>query len=169
MLDAGEAPRTVARRLVRAASEDIGLADPFALIQATAALQAYDFLGSPEGELALAQAAVYLCLAPKSNALDTGFGRAAEAARKTGMAPVPLHLRNAPTALMKRIGYGRDYHYAHDDPRGWVPDTYLPEDLVGTVYYEPTTRGWEGKWRQTLLERREEVKQSASLRAKKKS
>ncbi|MHC1743516.1 MAG: replication-associated recombination protein A [Syntrophobacteraceae bacterium] len=166
MLDAGEEPRYIARRLVRAASEDVGLADPFALIEANAALQAYDFLGSPEGELALAQATVYISLAPKSNALDAGFGKASEAARKSGMAPVPLHLRNAPTALMKRIGYGSDYQYAHDDPRGWVPDTYLPEDLVGSVYYEPTSRGWEGKWRQTLLERREEVKRTDRARGK---
>lgn len=161
MLDAGEEPRYIARRLVRAASEDVGLADPFALLEANAALQAYDFLGSPEGELALAQATVYLCLAPKSNALDVGFGQASEAARKSGTLPVPLHLRNAPTGLMKKIGYGKDYRYAHDDPGGWVPDTYLPDDLVGSVYYEPTQRGWEGKWRQTLLERREEVRQSS--------
>jgi putative ATPase len=166
MLDAGEEPRYIARRLVRAASEDVGLADPFALLEANAALQAYDFLGSPEGELALAQATVYLALAPKSNALYTGFGQARDAAMKTGTAPVPFHLRNAPTGLMKRLGYGKDYRYAHEDPRGWVPDTYLPDDLVGMVYYEPTTRGWEGKWRQTLLERREEVKQSARAKAK---
>ncbi len=160
MLDAGEEPHYIARRLVRAASEDIGLADPFALVQVTAALQAFDFLGSPEGELALAQAAVYLCLSPKSNALDVGFGRAMEAARKTGTLPVPMHLRNAPTDLLKRIGYGKDYRYAHDDPSGWVADTYLPEDLTGSVYYDPTPRGWEGKWRPTLQERRETVKRS---------
>lgn len=165
MLDGGEQPRYIARRLVRAASEDIGLADPFALIEANAALQAYEFLGSPEGELALAQAAVYLALAPKSNALDKAFGRARDAAHHSGAAPVPLHLRNAPTSLMKRLGYGKTYQYAHDDPRGWVPDTYLPDDLVGAVYYEPTPRGWEGKWRQTLDERREEVRRSAKRSA----
>ncbi len=166
MLDGGEAPRYIARRLVRAASEDVGLADPFALVEANAALQAYEFLGSPEGELALAQATVYICLAPKSNALDVGFGQAFDAAKKSGTAPVPFHLRNAPTTLMKRIGYGSEYRYAHDDPSGWVPDTYLPEELVGSVYYEPTPRGWEGKWRQTLLDRREEVRRRVRTRGK---
>lgn len=156
MLEGGEDPLYIARRLVQVASEDVGLADPFALPEAISVLQSYQFLGSPEGELALAQAVVYLALAPKSNTVYTAFGRARELARKTPNAPVPLHLRNAPTSLLKKLGYGRDYRYPHDDPQGWVPETYLPDELAGTVFYEPSDRGWEGKWRQLLEYRRRE-------------
>lgn len=156
MLDAGEDPLYIARRLVRMAVEDIGLADPQALVQATNALSAYQFLGSPEGDLALAQVVVYLALAPKSNTVYTAFKSANDTARRTGSAPVPNHLRNAPTLLMKKLGYGRDYQYPHDDPRGWLPDEYLPESLVGTVFYEPTNRGWEGKLKSLLTHRRQQ-------------
>jgi putative ATPase len=159
MLEAGEDPLYIARRLVRMASEDIGLADPFALVEALGAFRSYDFLGSPEGELALAQITIYLALAPKSNSIYTAFGKAKELARKTGDAAVPVHLRNAPTALLKKLGYARDYRYPHDDPQGWVPETYLPDALIGMTLFDPSSRGWEGKWRQTLLQRREQVRQ----------
>ncbi|GLI33354.1 replication-associated recombination protein A [Desulforhabdus amnigena] len=155
MLDAGEDPIYIARRLVRMASEDIGLADPMALVEAVAALQSYQLLGTPEGELALAQVVVYLALSPKSNTIYEAFGKAMEMARKTGTYPVPLHIRNAPTTLLKELGYGREYRYPHDDPSGWIEETYLPENLTGTLFYHPTQRGWEGKWRQLLARRRQ--------------
>ncbi|MHC1727126.1 MAG: replication-associated recombination protein A [Syntrophobacteraceae bacterium] len=157
MLDAGEDPLYLARRIVRMATEDIGLADPFALVQTINAYQAFHFLGSPEGELALAQAVVYLCLAPKSNSLYTAFGRAKESAKNTGTARVPLHLRNAPTGLMKKLGYGREYKYAHDFEDGWVAEVYMPEELAGTRFYEPQPEGWEGRRRDQLSERRAKV------------
>ncbi|MDY0042135.1 MAG: replication-associated recombination protein A [Desulforhabdus sp.] len=162
MLESGEDALYIARRLVRMAVEDIGLADPFALTQTIDAMRSYQFLGSPEGDLALAQAAVYLALAPKSNTIYTAFGKARDAARKTGSLDVPLHLRNAPTDLLKKIGYGRGYLYPHDDPSGWVPETYLPDLLLGEFFYTPTTRGWEGKWRQLLASRRRQVDQKTS-------
>ncbi|MFP5212162.1 MAG: replication-associated recombination protein A [Acidobacteriota bacterium] len=158
MLDAGEDPLYIARRIVRMATEDIGLADPFALNQAIGALRSYEMLGSPEGELGLAQAVVYLALAPKSNAVYTAFGRARDLASKTGTAQVPFHIRNAPTALMKEIGYGRHYRYPHDDPSGWLPETYMPDNLTGVHFYQPTARGWEGKWKQVLERRRRQTK-----------
>lgn len=154
MIEAGEDPLYLARRLIRIASEDVGLADPFALTHAVSALQTFQFLGSPEGELALAQTVVYLALAPKSNSVYTAFDQARETAGKTGSLGVPMHIRNAPTGLLKKLGYGRDYRYPHDDPEGWVPDTYLPEPVEGTVFYSPTARGWEGKWRLLLAQRR---------------
>jgi putative ATPase len=157
MLDAGEDPLYVARRLVRMALEDIGLADPLAVVEAIAAQQSYQFLGSPEGDLALAQAVAYLALAPKSNAVYKAFGKALELARKTGGAPVPMHIRNAPTALQKELGYGRDYRYPHDDPDAWVPEDYFPGALNNPVFYDPTPRGWEGERRQMLLQRRREL------------
>jgi len=157
MLDAGEDPLYIARRLVRFASEDVGLADPAALPQAVSALESYRFLGSPEGDLALAQAVVYLSLAPKSNALYTAYGRALDTARKTGSLPVPVHLRNAPTELLKNLGYGREYRYPHDDPRGWVEETYLPEGLPESTFYHPVSRGWEGRLRDQLIRRRRVV------------
>ncbi|GKT10401.1 replication-associated recombination protein A [Desulforhabdus sp. TSK] len=157
MLSAGEDPLYIARRLVRMASEDIGLAEPDALMEAMAGMQAYQLLGSPEGELALAQVTVYLALAPKSNSLYTAFRKSKEYAEKTGTYPVPLHLRNAPTTLLKELGYGRKYRYPHDDPTGWVEEVYLPEPLKETVFYQPTARGWEGKWRQLLARRRQMV------------
>ena len=143
MLEAGEDPLYVARRLVRFASEDVGLADPRALQQAIAAQQAVHFIGMPEGSLALAQAVVYLAAAPKSNALYRAYGMAAEDARATDGEPVPLHIRNAPTRLMKDLGYGRGYEYAHDHEDAIVGQTHLPDALEGRIYYEPTDRGFE--------------------------
>lgn len=164
MLESGEDPLYIARRLVRMAVEDIGLADPFALSQTIGAMQSYQFLGSPEGDLALAQAAVYLALAPKSNTVYTAFGKARNVARKTGSVKVPLHLRNAPTDLLKKMGYGQDYLYPHDDPSGWVPETYLPDLLPAESFYNPTSRGWEGKWRQLLAGRRRQVAKEKTLK-----
>ena len=145
MLEAGEDPLYVARRLVRAAVEDVGLADPRALELAVAAQQAVHFIGMPEGALALAQAAVYLAAAPKSNALYAAYGRAAGDARATEREPVPLHIRNAPTRLMRELGYGQGYRYAHDYEGAVVDQRHLPEALEGRVYYEPTERGFEAK------------------------
>ena len=127
MLNAGEDPLYIARRMIRFASEDIGNADPQALTIAVAAQQAFHFIGLPEGELALAQAAVYLATAPKSNSLYTGYGRVKEIINKTGYLPVPLHIRNAPTKLMKELDYGKDYKYAHDYNDAYVPQEYLPD------------------------------------------
>ncbi len=143
MLAGGEDPLYVARRLVRMAIEDIGLADPRALSVALAAKDAYDFLGSPEGELALAQATIYLATAPKSNRAYTAFGRAMEAAQDHPAEPVPMHIRNAPTGLMKDLGYGAGYKYAHDYEQAFVPQDYLPEALRGAKWYEPTEFGFE--------------------------
>ncbi len=159
MLDAGEDPLYLGRRIIRMASEDIGLADPAALVQAINALQAYHFLGSPEGELALAQAVVYLCLAPKSNSLYTAYSGALEAAKNSGGARVPLHLRNAPTGLLKKLGYGAQYKYAHDFEGGWLPEVYMPEQLEGALFYNPKAAGWEGKFMDLLKERRAKVKE----------
>lgn len=150
MLDAGEDPLYIARRMVRFASEDVGNADPQALTIAVAAMQAFDFIGLPEGELALAQAAVYLATAPKSNALYTGYGSVKRAVRESGTLPVPLHIRNAPTRLMKDLGYGKDYLYAHDYRDAYVPQDYLPDKLRGQVYYRPTDRGYEKIIRERL-------------------
>ncbi|MEJ2152554.1 MAG: replication-associated recombination protein A, partial [Gemmatimonadota bacterium] len=136
MLEAGEDPLYIARRLVRFASEDVGLADPNALPQAVAAQQAVHFIGMPEGALALAQAAVYLATAPKSNAVYRGYQRAAADARETEREPVPLHLRNAPTQLMKDLGYGAGYRYAHDYEGAVVEQEHLPETLRGRIYYQ---------------------------------
>jgi putative ATPase len=158
MLDGGEDPLYLARRIIRMATEDIGLADPAALVQAVNAFQAYHFLGSPEGELALAQAVVYLCLAPKSNSLYTAFGVAREAAGNSGAAPVPLHLRNAPTGLLKKLGYGKEYKYAHDYEGGWLPEVYMPEELAGTIFYHPKSSGWEAAFREQIERRRAMVK-----------
>jgi putative ATPase len=143
MLEAGEDPLYVARRLVRFASEDIGLADPQALVQAMAAQQAVHFIGMPEGALALAQAVVYLAAAPKSNALYRAYGEAAGDALSTRAEPVPLWIRNAPTPLMKGLGYGRDYRYAHDEEEAVAAMECLPENLRGRRYYRPTPRGAE--------------------------
>ena len=143
MLEAGEDPLYVARRLVRFASEDVGLADPYALVLAMAAQQAVHFVGMPEGRLALAQLVVYLAAAPKSNALYTGYGEAARDALTTRAEPVPLWIRNAPTGLMKDLGYGSGYRYAHDEPEGVAAMDCLPEALAGRRYYQPTARGQE--------------------------
>ena len=154
MLDAGEDPLYIARRLVRMASEDIGLADPHAVGVAMACRDAFHFLGSPEGELALAQAAVYLAGAPKSNRLYKGWKRALGRARETPGAAVPLHLRNAPTRLMKDLGHGKEYLYDHDQPGGVSRQHYLPGDMTGERFYDPGDTGWEADLRQRLAERR---------------
>jgi putative ATPase len=143
MLEAGEDPLYVARRLVRFASEDVGLADPQALVQAMAAQQAVHFVGLPEGALALAQAVVYLAAAPKSNALYRGYGEASRDALETRADPVPLHIRNAPTGLMKTLGYGKGYRYAHDEEEGVAAMECLPDNLRGRRYYAPAGRGQE--------------------------
>ncbi|MGH9482207.1 MAG: replication-associated recombination protein A, partial [Terriglobales bacterium] len=152
MLESGEDPLYIARRLVRFASEDIGLADPHALVQAVAARDAVDFIGMPEGALALAQACAYLALAPKSNALYAAYGRVLEDVHATRADPVPLHLRNAPTPLMKGLGYGRDYQYAHDLADQVAAMQCLPENLRGRRYYEPVGAGQEKRIRERLAE-----------------
>jgi putative ATPase len=150
MLEGGEDPLYIARRLVRFASEDIGNADPQALSVAVAAKDAAHFIGMPEGNTALAQAVVYLATAPKSNAIYTAYGRAAEDARAGSAEPVPLHLRNAPTRLMKSLDYGRDYQYAHDAPDAVTGMTCLPESLKDRRYYHPTDRGFEKEIKRRL-------------------
>ena len=152
MLESGEDPLYVARRLVRMASEDIGLAEPGALAVTVAAMQAADFVGPPEGNLALAQAAVYLSLAPKSNALYTGYGAVVEDLQNTRSEPVPLHLRNAVTGLMKNIGYGKGYQYAHNEQDKVAGMTCLPESLAAKTYYHPTDQGFEARLRQRMEE-----------------
>ncbi|MBU4119224.1 MAG: replication-associated recombination protein A [Proteobacteria bacterium] len=161
MLAAGEEPLYVARRLIRFASEDIGNADPQALMICINARNSYQTLGSPEGELALAQATTYLATAPKSNAVYAAYNSVLHDIRRTGSLPVPLHLRNAPTSLMKDLGYGKGYQYAHDDPHALVDQHHLPEELEGKIYYQPANRGYEaiirdrlGKWRQLLRDRK---------------
>jgi len=161
MLESGEDPLYVARRLVRFASEDVGNADPEALTLTLAAKEAYDFLGSPEGELALAQATLYLALAPKSNAVYVAFNEAREDVAERPAEPVPLHIRNAPTRLMKDLGYGAGYQYAHDAPEARVEQEHLPEALRARRYYRPTDRGREAdiarrlaEWRQWRAERK---------------
>ncbi len=143
MVVGGEDPLYIARRLVRMAVEDIGLADPRALSVALAAKDAYHFLGSPEGELALAEATVYLATAPKSNRVYAAFDQALAAAREHPAEAVPLHIRNAPTPLMKELGYGSGYKYAHDYEEAYVPQQYLPDALRGAKWYEPTESGYE--------------------------
>jgi putative ATPase len=143
MVEGGEDPLYLARRLVRMASEDVGLADPAALRVAVAARDAYHFLGTPEGELALAEAVVYLATAPKSNRVYRAWTEARRAAQETPSAPVPLHIRNAPTSLMKELGYGREYRYDHDEEEGIAPQAYLPEALAGARFYEPGPFGFE--------------------------
>jgi putative ATPase len=160
MLDGGEDPMYLARRLVRMAAEDIGLADPSALQVAMAARDAFHFLGSPEGNLALAEACLYLAAAPKSNRLYSGFGAAMRAARDTPAEPVPLHIRNAPTRLMKDLGYGSGYRYDPDWEGGVAPQTYLPESLAGSRFYEPGGTGAEAALADRL-ERARRMRESA--------
>jgi putative ATPase len=143
MIDGGEDPLYIARRLVRMAVEDIGLADPTALQVAVAAKDAFHFLGSPEGELALAEAAIYLATTPKSNRAYEAWGAALAKARETPGAPVPLHIRNAPTGLMKDLGYGSGYRYDPAEPEGIAEQEYLPESLRGEVFYRPGSAGAE--------------------------
>ncbi len=150
MLAGGEDPLYIARRLVRMAIEDIGLADPRALTVALAAKDAYHFLGSPEGELALAEAAIYLATAPKSNRAYAAFGDAQAAAQEHPAEPVPLHIRNAPTGLMKDLGYGKGYKYAHDYDEAYAPQEYLPEALRGAKWYQPADAGYEKTVRERI-------------------
>jgi putative ATPase len=152
MLASGEDPLYIARRLIRFASEDIGNADPQALALAVAAKEAYHFLGTPEGELALAQCVTYLATAPKSNAVYVAFGQAQADVASAPAEPVPLHIRNAPTPLMKELRYGEGYKYAHDYEDAYVEQAYLPESLRGRVYYRPTDRGLEAEIQRRLTE-----------------
>jgi putative ATPase len=160
MLAAGEDPLYIARRMVRFASEDIGNADPQALTLAMSAMQAFQFLGHPEGELSLAQAAVYLATAPKSNSIYSAYGKAQAAVGEAGSLPVPLHIRNAPTRLMKDLGYGKNYRYAHNYKDAFVAQDYLPEELQGRVFYTPTARGYEKIVKQRLEKWRRQKKRS---------
>ena len=150
MLDAGEDPRFIGRRLVRMASEDIGNADPQALVVCNAAKDTYDFLGSPEGELALAQACVYLATAPKSNAVYTAFKQAMAAAKEHGSLLPPKHILNAPTKLMKGEGYGEGYRYDHDEPDAFSGQDYFPEKMGRQTYYNPPERGFEREIKKRL-------------------
>jgi putative ATPase len=161
MLEAGEDPLYIARRMIRFASEDIGNADPQALVVAVAAKEAVHFIGMPEGDLALAQAALYLATAPKSNAVYTAYSKARNDVNSKETPPVPFHIRNAPTRLMKKMGFGEGYEYPHDDPEGLVDQEYLAGKVWGRRYYEPTNRGYEAtikkrldKWRAILEARR---------------
>jgi putative ATPase len=152
MLEAGEDPLYIARRIVRMAVEDIGLAEPNALALCMAARDAVDFIGMPEGNLALAQAVVYLCITPKSNALYTAYGAVLQDVEQTAAESVPLHLRNAPTGLMKNLGYGKDYQYAHDTQQKVADMQCMPDSLRDRVYYHPTDEGVEKRIRERLEE-----------------
>jgi putative ATPase len=155
MLDGGADPRYMARRLVRMASEDIGLADPRALRLALDAAEVYERLGTPEGELALAECVVYLAIAPKSNAVYKAYNAVRALIKKDSTRPVPMHLRNAPTRLMKELDYGKGYRYAHDEEGGFAAgERYLPEGLEGQVFYEPVERGLEIRIGEKLRELR---------------
>lgn len=161
MLEAGEDPLYIARRMVRFASEDVGTADPAALGYAIDAMQAVHFIGLPEGKLALAQLALYLAQAPKSNAVYEAYNRVREDVEKTRNEPVPLQLRNAPTRLMKNLGYGRGYGYAHDEPEGVADMDCLPESLAGQRYYAPRNAGFE----QQIQSRLDEIRQMKDKKA----
>jgi putative ATPase len=168
MLESGDDPLYIARRVVRAASEDIGMADPQALVVAMAAQQAVHFIGIPEGALALAEAVVYLATSPKSASLYQAYGAASADVRQTRNDPVPLHLRNAPTGLMRELGYAADYRYAHDYDEAIVEQQHLPDNLTGRQYYQPTSRGYERevgvrltRWRELLDERRARTKEKS--------
>ena len=150
MLSAGEDPFYIVRRMVRFASEDVGNADPYALRMALSAMEAFKFLGHPEGELALVQAAVYLATAPKSNSIYSAAGKVKDIIKSSGALPVPYHIRNAPTELMKELGYGKDYKYAHDYKGAYVSQDYLPDKLQGQVLYFPTDRGYEKTIKQRI-------------------
>ena len=151
MIDGGCDPRYIARRVLRMASEDIGNADPRALRICLDAWEAQERLGSPEGELVLAQAVSYLAVAAKSNAVYVAYKQAMSVVKKTGSLEVPMHLRNAPTSLMKELDYGKGYRYAHDEADGYAAgEVYLPEELSGTQFYQPVERGLEIKIKQKL-------------------
>ena len=145
MIDGGEDPMTLFRRAIAMAAEDIGLADPNALMMAVAARDAFHMLGPPEGYLPLAEMTIYLATAPKSNSAKVALGAALAAAQDTPAAPVPMHIRNAPTGLMKELGYGQGYRYAHDSPEAYLPQEYLPDELRGTAFYRPGAFGYEKK------------------------
>ena len=171
MLDGGEDPMTLFRRAIAMAAEDIGLADPNALIMAVAARDAFHMLGPPEGYLPLAEMTIYLATAPKSNSAKVALGAALDAARETPAAPVPLHIRNAPTPLMKELGYHKGYRYAHDSSDAYTPQEYLPDELRGAAFYKPGTFGHEKRiaerleWWATLKtgeEKRERDEKSVS-------
>jgi putative ATPase len=159
MIEGGEDPMTIFRRAIAMAAEDVGLADPEALKLAVAARDAYHMLGAPEGYLPLAQMTIYLATAPKSNSSKAALGAALEAARQSPAAGVPLHIRNAPTALMKELGYNRGYQYAHDSAEAYIPQEYLPDELRGAQFYEPGPFGFEKEiskrlaWWQSLRDR----------------
>jgi len=151
MLDGGADPLYVGRRMIRMATEDIGLADPRALPLALAAVETYERLGSPEGELALAEAVIYLACAPKSNAVYHAFGAARAFVKDDGSRPVPLRLRNAPTKLMKQLDYGKGYRYAHDEADAFAAgERYFPDNMPDMTWYEPTDRGLEARIREKL-------------------
>jgi len=160
MLSAGEDPLYIARRMVRFASEDVGNADPGALRVAIDAMEAFRFLGRPEGELALAQAAVYLATAPKSNSLYAAYNNVKNAVKNKGALPVPFHIRNAPTRLMKDLGYGKGYKYAHDYKGAYTFQEYLPEKLKGSRFYFPSERGYERKIKERLEKWRRQRKKT---------
>jgi putative ATPase len=163
MLESGEDPKYVARRLIRFASEDVGLSDPRALGFAVDALRAYDFLGMPEGDLALAQVVIYLAVVPKSNAVYMASKAVKKDVAETRHQPVPLHLRNAPTGLMKELDYGKGYQYAHDSEEGVTDMLCLPDNLLDRVYYEPSDRGQEKSIRMKL----EEIRKTRGIKHKK--
>ena len=150
MLEAGEDPLYIARRMIRFASEDVGMADPQALQVTVSAMEAFHFIGLPEGNLALAEAAVYLATAPKSNALYAAFQGVQKDVREVENLPVPLHIRNAPTSLMEELGYGKGYKYPHDYPEHFVAEEYLPDNLRGRVYYRPSEQGFEREIKKRL-------------------
>ncbi len=152
MMTSGENPLYIARRMIRFATEDIGLADPSALTVAMRATDSWRFLGSPEGDLALAEAACYLALAPKSNSVYSAWKKAVSSAERGGSLPVPLHLRNAPTKLMKRLDYGRDYQYAHSQPGGIVTHRNFPDGIEEEIFYVPSDSGKESAIKQKLIE-----------------
>ena len=163
MLVAGEEPLYVLRRLTRAAMEDVGLADPQALVQCLAAKDAYDFMGSPEGELAIVQACLYLATAPKSNATYAAQKKAFRSAEETGSLMPPMHILNAPTRLMKNVGYGKGYAYDHDADEAFSGQDYWPEGMDAQIFYDPTDRGFEAKVRERIEywnARRKELQQS---------
>ncbi|MBW2564846.1 MAG: replication-associated recombination protein A, partial [Deltaproteobacteria bacterium] len=160
MLSAGEDPLYIARRMIRFASEDIGNADPDALSVAINAMEAFRFLGSPEGELSLAHAAVYLATAPKSNSIYTAYKNVKNVVKTSGTLPVPFHIRNASTRLMKDLGYGKGYKYAHDYKEAYTTQEYLPEKLKGRRFYFPSDRGYEKKIKERLEKWRRQRKKS---------
>jgi putative ATPase len=166
MLEAGEDAHFLLRRMARMAAEDIGLADPQALVLAASARQAFDFIGLPEGALVLAELAVYLCLAPKSNALEAGYMKVQDVVKQFGELDVPLHIRNAPTRLMESLGYGQGYRYAHNYADHWVADDYLPERLLNQRFFQPGSLGWEGKKAPELEQRRQRREESRKEKGK---